>query len=1226
MQLDMHKDGMRLKTSTVILIGILLVHIFSSFTSFYSIGSAHFSTDFLVDLSYNTTMDGFGDYLFNSIQAAINKSEERGRISVLAGTYNENIVINKTSLKVFGQDPSITTIQGTGVGNTVNITNNYVDVSGFTIKNSGTLFSNAVLHITASHCKIIDTIIKDGNHGIYLDNCDNTTIYINQISSNQGSGIYLNQSVDSEINNNVISDNEHGIYAYKSSDTTITYNVGIESNSKNGVFLKDMSTHNTISFNSISSNGENGIYLLDQCNNNDDISNNDIFLNEDSGIRIENSSNNKNIKNNTVQENKNYGMLLVGSFNEIQDCVISENEGHGLFLFADDNSTIHSNTIHANTFDGIRLHNSTNNRIHTNIISNNLQYGVHVNYYTVNSKMYNNMFLGNSINARDISPDDNLNSWNDEQVGQPNIIGQTSINGNYWDDYNDISVDYRFDVNKFDNGALVDTTKPVITTPIVTPESQIQGGQTQIRMNITDNVKVSSVFVNITTPNAEINNYSIYENRNENIFSFSQVFSEIGTYSFHIACSDSRNWNTSDTYSFNILSGVAPTIVDNSQTIGEALEGFVFNATVTDDSDAASDLKVYAIWSHGSLSDNTSLVHATGDYFKRIIPLDGSTRSLTYHLYAVDLWGNAASTDTITVPIVDTKPPQISIIRQGSSSDDFPNSYTFAVNVTDNCAISSVFIQYWYDDIEKKTIPMDKNTNIGENYYEKIIIPQESLDKLYCVIYANDTSGNIADTKNPTAQTDGPYIGVVAEEVIFNASSSFDLDGNITEYMWEFGDGTKDYGIRSSHVYSSIGNYSVSLTVTDDEGFSHIAYTYCKIIDSIVIKANDKILDYIKSQYNITLSKSFYAYDSTGDFIVDTFIDPNRKLSVTHDGFLNISRNISFLISVNTDDIPKFIWNTTTNEIMPIVYTVGIVINTTINEEEQQAIYTVVVDKAKWIYIQIDDYYSDSSVVVTTINKTISPEFIWRRNNKIFVLDDPEVIYEFIFNEIYENVQSPSFHPMDGGIIDENRPTITITYNVPVTITYATFHDTQVKQHLSTTDNLVFTYTPPSYLDNGTYVFEIDAQAIYGNSFSTSSATFFYFSYGSAPEKSFIEQNLVMLFFSGLIGLIFILLFVFKTKQISLDHFLYIKNKKIVPFMKTIIFGPLSITIDEPEISKAEIYVDGHLKGTLTQAPFVWKWDEKAFMKHTLETKIFDEEGNYASSGEMEFYIFNNPL
>ena len=52
----------------------------------------------------------------------------------------------------------------------------------------------------------------------------------------------------------------------------------------------------------------------------------------------------------------------------------------------------------------------------------------------------------------------------------------------------------------------------------------------------------------------------------------------------------------------------------------------------------------------------------------------------------------------------------------------------------------------------------------------------------------------------------------------------------------------------------------------------------------------------------------------------------------------------------------------------------------------------------------------------------------------------------------------------------------------------------------------------------------------------------------------------------------------------------------------------------------------GSLKDTLIAAPFSWKWNETAFMKHTLETKIYDQEGNSTSSGEMTFFIFHNPL
>lgn len=53
--------------------------------------------------------------------------------------------------------------------------------------------------------------------------------------------------------------------------------------------------------------------------------------------------------------------------------------------------------------------------------------------------------------------------------------------------------------------------------------------------------------------------------------------------------------------------------------------------------------------------------------------------------------------------------------------------------------------------------------------------------------------------------------------VTFNAGSSYDPDGTITKYTWDFGDGSIGEGASVSHQYSSLVSAPVSLTVVDDK-------------------------------------------------------------------------------------------------------------------------------------------------------------------------------------------------------------------------------------------------------------------------------------------------------------------------------------------------------------------------------------------------------------------------
>ena len=100
------------------------------------------------------------------------------------------------------------------------------------------------------------------------------------------------------------------------------------------------------------------------------------------------------------------------------------------------------------------------------------------------------------------------------------------------------------------------------------------------------------------------------------------------------------------------------------------------------------------------------------------------------------------------------------------------------------------------------------------NYTVKLVV----LWNISGVIYGSSKEKTITVQNRPPIANAGPDQILNVRNATFNASASYDPDGNITSYNWNFGDGTTGSGIVVTHTYASDGNFTVVLNVTDNNG------------------------------------------------------------------------------------------------------------------------------------------------------------------------------------------------------------------------------------------------------------------------------------------------------------------------------------------------------------------------------------------------------------------------
>ncbi len=138
------------------------------------------------------------------------------------------------------------------------------------------------------------------------------------------------------------------------------------------------------------------------------------------------------------------------------------------------------------------------------------------------------------------------------------------------------------------------------------------------------------------------------------------------------------------------------------------------------------------------------------------------------------------------------------------------------IQFTDTSTDADGSVQAWHWDLGDGTISSDQNPTHrfpdNGDYVVTLTVTDDD--------GANDTTSRTVAVSNvaPAASfTYAPSAPTTADTVAFTDGSS-DVDGTVVAWSWDFGDGATSSEQHPSHRYADDGTYTVTLTVSDDDG------------------------------------------------------------------------------------------------------------------------------------------------------------------------------------------------------------------------------------------------------------------------------------------------------------------------------------------------------------------------------------------------------------------------
>ncbi len=142
----------------------------------------------------------------------------------------------------------------------------------------------------------------------------------------------------------------------------------------------------------------------------------------------------------------------------------------------------------------------------------------------------------------------------------------------------------------------------------------------------------------------------------------------------------------------------------------------------------------------------------------------------------------------------------------------------------------TIISYYWnFGDGSTSSSPNPSHIyDLSGNYTVTLIVTDDN-----GATYAVSKTITVPNKKPIPVFTYNPSAPNTKQFVFFDASASFDVDGSITNYSWDFeNDGIVDgYGVTIYHMFNISGNYTVNLTVTDNEGATNYTTKVIQVVN-----------------------------------------------------------------------------------------------------------------------------------------------------------------------------------------------------------------------------------------------------------------------------------------------------------------------------------------------------------------------------------------------------------